>query len=260
MADYFPFILPAFSKRKAVRSTLRGKLGDHVLSGRKEMDVFHKITYVFPKLTNREYTIIDDSFRSCNGGVTSINIPHWGDPRLVSAISGDRVSVHTVKGLSSNVGDGGNRVLMWKNSGDYGRECSVSWHTLTDTSKSWSNNEWQDHKILDSDGNELNASSNTSTGLIMTASPVSGPYLIYQCADRTLSNIDTGTRVVTLNASPVVTYSAKETFVIPVYECYYAEDELGGLKQTGEWNKETNEDYGPFWQGEISFIQKGTGT
>ena len=54
-----------------------------------------------------------------------------------------------------------------------------------------------------------------------------------------------------------MTYSGWEQFVMPVYEGYYSEDRLGAIEQDG-FNRESNDAYGPFYQGEIMFVQKGT--
>jgi len=57
-----------------------------------------------------------------------------------------------------------------------------------------------------------------------------------------------------------MTYTSPvEKFVLPVYECYYAQDSLG-LEATEDFNYEPNDNYGPYYSGSIEFIQKGTGT
>ena len=75
----------------------------------------------------------------------------------------------------------------------------------------------------------------------------------------TIASIDTSLRQLTLAASPVLTYNVPwEKFVLPVYQCRYAADELG-LEPNGEFNRESSDNYGPYWAGQIEFIQKGTG-
>lgn len=196
-----------------------------------------------------------------DGGVTSFYVVDWNDPRPISAISGLHVTVNNTQGLSVNSGDGGNNIILWQNSGDYGDNCSISGFVFTDTTKSWDTNEWQKHSIMDSVGAEYNASVNTSNTLtVVSGTPVSGAYDIYQYVHATLASIDTSLRRLTLDASPVLAYSTPwEKFVLPVYRCHYASDELG-LEPTGEYNYESNDNYGGYWSGQIEFIQKGTGT
>jgi len=69
--------------------------------------------------------------------------------------------------------------------------------------------------------------------------------------------VDENTRVVTVNGSIDLSYSAFKQVLMPVYKCFYAMDSLG-LEPTGEFNLESSDHYGPFYAGEITFIQKGT--
>jgi hypothetical protein len=261
MPNYFPFIIPEFSERKPVRATFRNLLGQQVMATRKETEGYHTITYSFDKITTRQYRIITDHFETVNGGVTSFYVVDWGDPRIVKGVAGDRITLNNITGFSVNAGDGGNNIIIWTPVlGDYGNDSSVTATLLTDTDKAWSVNEWQDFQLMDSGGNEFDISSNQSNSIITTtATLMPGAYEIYQHIDRTVSAIDNANREITLNASPIISYSAWDYFVFPVYECHYSADNLNQLKQTREFNLEANDNYGPFWSGAISFIQKGTG-
>ncbi len=262
MTVFFPFIQPDSCERRAIRTTSRNVLGQHVMATRKKLEVFHRIIYDFQKLSSRQYRIIDDHFRQMDGGVTSFYVVNWGDPRPISSIDGDRVIINNIYGLSSNLGDGGNNVVLWVNTGDYGNECTISANVLTDKTKAWDNNEWNNHKLMDSIGDEFNASSinaNTSNTFAVTTGsvPKAGAYDIHRYHSNTIASIDAGQRKIRLDASPGLSYSAWEQFVLPVYECFFEYDELG-LESDG-FNPESSDNYGAFWTGEITFIQKGTG-
>jgi len=262
MTTFYPFILPDICKRVGIRPTSRAFMGQNVIATRKQYDVYHTIRYSYGLLSSRQFRIIDDHFRTMDGGKTSFYVVDWGDPRPISAIAGDRVTVNNVQGLSVSTGDGGNNIILWQNSGDYGDSCTVSGNVITDTKRTWTDSEWQNHRFMDSVGNRYNASDNTSNTLtISTASTIrSGAYDIYRYVSRTVSSISTTLRRLSLSASPTMTYTSPvEKFVLPVYECYYAQDSLG-LEATEDFNYEPNDNYGPYYSGSIEFIQKGTGT
>ena len=258
---FFPFIQPDISARTPIRTTSRNVLGQHIISTRKKYEVFHTISYTFDMLSARQYRIINNHFRSVDGGVTSFYVIDWNDPRPISAISSLHVTINNIQGLSINSGDGGNNIILWQNSGDYGNDSNISGLVFTDTKKSWTTNEWQNHKIMDSVGAEHSVSSNTAKTLTVTSgTPVSGAYDIYQYVHTTVASINTDLRRLTLTDSPVLSYSLPwEKFILPVYKCRYASDELG-LEPNGEFNHESSDNYGPYWAGQIEFMQTGTGT
>ncbi len=264
MPTYFPFaVQPDFSERIAIHPTLRNMLGQNIMATRKQFEKSHRVIYTYFKLSNRQYRIIDNHADDVDGGVTSFYIVHWGEPKIVKAIdTKGYITLNNISKLSINTDDGGNRICLWENSGDYGNDNTVSGNVITDNKQSWTTDEWQNHQIADSNGIEFTASSNTSNTLTHNASPTGtfypGAYEIYRYETFTVTNINATTRVVTLNASITMTYSAGEQFVMPVYEAFYEKDALE-LEQTGEWNLENSDNYGPFYSGEISFIQKGTG-
>ena len=259
--SFFPFIQPNKSARIPVRPTSRGFMGQQVVQTRKQYNVYHIIRYSYDIISSRQYRILDNHFRSVNGGVTSFWVVDWGDPRPISAISGDRITINNVQGFSANTGDGGNKVLLWQNSGDFGNECTISGQVLTDRKKAWTVNEWQSHRFMDSIGAESYIASNTVNTLTITgATPIAGAYDIYRNASNLVSNIDTGLRKLFMSASPGMVYTTPlEKFVLPVYECFYAQDSLG-LEQLDDFNYEPNDNYGPYYSGTIEFIQSGTGT
>jgi len=259
---FYPFLLPDTCKRTAIRQTSRNFAGQQVIATRKLYEVYHTIRYSYGLLSARQLRILEDHFRIMDGGVTSFYVVDWSDPRPISAISGDDVTVNNVKGLSANSGDGGNNVILWQNSGDYGDACTVSGAVITDSRKAWTVSEWQNHQFMDSVGNRFNTSDKTANTLtISTASTVQpGAYDIYRYFSKTISSIDTDTRIITLSASPEMTYTTPvEKFILPVYECHYAQDSLG-LEQTDDYNYEPNDNYGAYSSGTIEFVQKGTGS
>jgi hypothetical protein len=264
----FPFILPDTCKRTPVRQTSRNFAGQQVIATRKLYEVYHTIRYSYGLMSSRQYRIIDDHFRTMNGGVTSFYVIDWSDPRPISSISGDRVVVNNVQGLSVNAGDGGKNLILWQNSGDYGDNCTASVrdsgsYVMIDKTKAWDDEEWQDHEFMDSVGNRYNASDNTSNKLVITTTSTvfGGAYDIYRYASNTASIISTTTRQIIMSASPEMAYTSPvEKFVIPIYECFYAQDSLGLEPSKDDFNLEPNDNYGPFYSGSIEFIQKGTGT
>lgn len=265
MTVYFPFIQPDLCERKPIRTTKRNVLGQNIMATRKMLDVYHKVTYVYHKLSTRQYRIISNFFRRVSGGVDSFYLVDWGDPRVVKSITGDQVVLNNVDGLTVNAGAGGNRIVLWSNTGDYGNDSEVSGNVLTDRTKTWTASSYGDHFLMDSVGTEHNASvtsgntANTFT-LTLNATPMPGAYDIYQYVNRTIASLIHVDRKLRLNASPVLSYSAWNQFLLPVYECHFESDTLGSLEQTDEFNLEASDNYGPFWAGEISFIQTGTGT
>lgn len=267
MTVYFPFIQPDLCERKSIRTTKRNALGQNVMSTRKMLDVYHRITYVYDKISTRQNRILDNFFRKMSGGVDSFYVVDWGDPRIVKSIAGDRVVLNNVDGLTENAGAGGNRIILWANTGDYGNDSTISGNVLTDSTKAWTASSFADHFLMDSTGKEHNASSlpsgyNTTNTFTMTknATPMPGAYDIYQYVDRTCASVVHADRLLRLNASPILSYGLFDQFVMPVYECFFESDTLAGMEQTGEFNLETNDQYGPFWAGEITFTQSGTGT
>ena len=262
MPIYFPFILPESCKRTPVRSTARNLAGQQVIATRKVYEVFHTIRYTYGLISARQYRILDAHFRIMDGGVTSFYVIDWSDPRPITAISGNDVTVNNVKGFSADSGDGGNNIILWQNRGDFGDDCTVSGKVIRDPRKAWTDNEWQNHQFMDSVGNRFNASENTSKTLtISTASTIqSGAYDIYRYNGRVVSSINSTLRKLTLTASPGMTYTTPvEKFVLPIYECHYAQDSLG-LDATDNFNYEPNDNYGAYYAGTIEFVQKGTGT
>jgi len=235
-------------------------MGQHIIATRKDMEVYHILKYRFEKISSRQFRIIDNHFRNMDGGVTSFYVVDWSDPRVIKAISGDKVTLNNVHGFSSNTGDGGNRVILWSNDGDYGNDSTISSNVLTDLSKSWTVNEWADFKLMDSIGTERTASQNTgNTIMVMSGSLINpGAYDIYQYYNRYVSSLDVSGRNIHLNASPELTFSEYKQFALPVYECFYMEDTLS--LEPEEFNLESNDNYGPLYAGEINFMQKGTGT
>jgi len=265
---YYPFIIPDTCKRTPVRQTSRNFAGQQVITTRKLYEVYHTIRYSYGLISSRQFRILEDHFRTMNGGVTSFYVVDWADPRPISAISGDIVTVNNVNGFSVNSGDGGNNLILWQNSGDYGDSCTASVrgsgsYIITDKTKAWSTSEWQDHKFMDSVGNRFNASDNTETKLTITTTAstvMSGAYDIYRYNSNTASIINTTSRQLVLSASPGMAYTTPvEKFVLPVYECYYAQDSLG-IEPAENFNYEPNDNYGSYYSGSIEFVQKGTGT
>jgi len=259
---YFPVILqPKFSHRVAYRMTSRNLMGQNIMSTRKQQEVFHNITYSFDKLSNRQYRIIENHNASVDGGLHSFKLVHWNEPKIVKAIdSKGYITLNNVSRLSVNSGDGGNRIMLWYDSFDYGNDSEASGPVLTDRTKVWVPDEWQNHKVMDTNGRVFNASTNTAKTLtVVTGTLHPGAYNIFRYEEFTISAIDEITRKITLSASPVMSYDTFRQFVMPVYECFYAEDSLGGLQPTGEWNLENNDEYGPFYSGEILFSQRGSG-
>ena len=258
---YFPFLQPDFSERKAVRPTFVNTLGQHIMTSRKEAEAWHIITYSYSKITTRMYRIIDDFFRTVNGRVTTFYVVDWGDPKIVKAIAGADVTVNNIGGLTSSSGDGGNRIILWKNAVEmaYGNDSTVSGSILTDLSKSWTINEWQNHKLMDTMGTEFSVGSNTGTTItVSSGSPDPGAYDLYRYEAFTISSISG--RVLSLSGAPTMSYSAMQEFLLPVYTCRFMNDSLDGLTQDGTFNKESNDNYGYFWSGTVEFMQAGTGT
>lgn len=260
--SYFPFIQPDLCHRIPVRSTHRNLLGQHVLSTRKELEVFHEISFSFDKLSNRQARIIKNHNASMDGGVTSFYVVDWGEPKIVKAIdTKGYITLNNVMDLSVNDGDGGNRLCLWVNSGEYGNDSEVSGATVTDSSKAWTVNEWQNHKLMDTSGRVFNASSNNSNSILLAngANPHPGAYEIFRYENHTVSSINQASRIVTLSASIEMTYQQFNQFIMPVYQCHYAMDKLDGIAPTGEFNRESSDNYGPYYAGDVVFIQKGTG-
>lgn len=258
---YFPLGLqPDFSERRAVRSTFVNPMGQHILAARKEMEVWHTITYTYSKITTRMYRIIDNFFRTMDGRVSTFYVADFGDPKLVKAIdSKGYITVNNKHGLTASTG-GGNRIILWKNTVEqaYGNDSTFSVDTLTDPGQAWTTNQWQNHKLMDTSGLEVSVNSNTANTITVNASIDSGAYDLYRYEEFTIDLITD--RVLDVSASPVMTYAAMEQFTLPVYTCRFMGDSLDGLNQTGEWNKEPNDQYGPYFSGTVEFMQHGTGS
>uniref|UniRef100_A0A6M3IW09 Uncharacterized protein n=1 Tax=viral metagenome TaxID=1070528 RepID=A0A6M3IW09_9ZZZZ len=237
-------------------------MGQQVIATRKIYEGYHTITYSYDILSSRPYRIINNHFRSMDGGKTSFYVADWGDPRPISAIATVDVTVNNVQGFSVNTGDGGNRIIIWQNSGDYGDVCTVAGSVITDRSKAWTVNEWQNYQFMDSIGTEFTVSSNTANTLtVSSGTPIAGSYDIYRYVERVISTIDTALRKLTLSVDPSISYSTPfEKFVLPVYECFYAQDTLNIVPSDDGFNPEPNDNYGPYYEGSIEFIQHGTGT
>lgn len=259
--SFFPYILPNESNRKPIRPTSRGMMGQQVIQTRKDYEGYNSIRYTYDILSARQYRIIDNHFRSMEGGVTSFYVVDWNDPRPISVISGLHVRVNNVYGFSVNGADGGHNVILWHNSGDYGDDSQASGYVVTDTNKAWDTNEWANHKLMDSIGTECDVESNTSNTITVSGgTPLAGAYDIYRYVHRTVASINNASRRLTLSASPALSYTAPwDKFVLPVYLCHYAQDSHG-LEPTGDFNYEPNDNYGPYYAGTIEFIQRGTGT
>ncbi|MFH1429317.1 MAG: hypothetical protein ABIH39_06190 [Candidatus Margulisiibacteriota bacterium] len=258
----FPMIIPQQCRRIANRPTAKNYMGQQVVATRKIYEAYHTITYNYELLSSRQYRILNNHFRSMDGGKTSFYVVDWGDPRPVSAISTVYITVNNVQGFSINTGDGGNRIIVWQNNGDYGDVCTATGSVITDRSKAWTVNEWAGYRLMDSIGTEFTISSNTANTItVSSGSPMAGAYDIYRYVERVISTIDTALRKLTLSVDPSLTYSkAFEYFVLPVYECFYIQDTLGIEPGDDGFNPEPNDNYGPYYEGQIEFIQKGTGT
>ena len=261
---YFPFIQPEKAFRRAVRPTYRNLLGQHVMATRKEMDVYHEIVYTYDPfpISARQMRIIDHHCASMDGGTYPFKVVDWGGPRVVTAIDGKGyITLNTIQDLSTDTGSGGNRICLWANTGDYGNDSSVSARVLTDTTQAWTTNQWQNHQIMDANGHVFAVASNTGNTVtvsgISVASLDSGAYDIFRYEDFLVTGIDTAQRRVTVNASIVMSYSAWQQFVLPVYTCHYAQDTLD-FEPDG-FLREATDNYGPLYTGEILFVQKGTG-
>ena len=262
MPEFHPFIMPDSCHRIPVRSTHRNILGQHILSTRKELEVFHEITYSYQKISNREQRILRNHNASMDGGVKSFYVVGWGDPKMVKAIdTKGYITLHNVMDLSQNDGDGGHRVCLWMNSGEYGNDSEVDGAILTDRSKAWTSNEWQSHKVMDTSGSVFNASSNDAISILLAddVNPYPGGYEIFRYENHTIALIKNASRIITLDASIEMTFDTLKQFIFPVYQCHYALDRFDSISPTGEFNKELNDNYGPYYAGESVFIQKGTG-
>lgn len=262
MPSIFPFIIPQKCRRLPNRPTARNYMGQQVIATRKIYEVYHTITYSYDLLSARQYRILNNHFRDMDGGKTSFYVVDWGDPRPISAISGRRITINNIQGFSINTGDGGNMVIVWQNTGDYGDDCTVSGVVITDRSKAWTINEWQDHQIIDSIGTEFNASVNSANTLtVITGTPMAGAYDIYRYTKNRIATLTESLRRITLASDPSLTYSTPfEKFVLPIYECFYAQDTLGIEPSDDDFNPEPNDNYGPYYEGQIEFIQRGMGT
>jgi len=242
------------------------------MATRKEFDPFHEVVYQYDAgkgaaLSARQFKIIDNHCASMDGGVTSFYVVDWGDMKHVKAIDKKGyITLHNTKNLSVNSGDGGNRIIVWSMTGDYGNDSTVSGNVLTHLGKNWSTNQWFGYKLMDTDGHVFNASSigprNTANTITLTknATVHAGAYEIFRYEHHVVSAINANTRIVTVNASIIMasSYSTEwEQIVMPVYRCFYAADSLG-LQPTGEFNRESSDNFGQFYAGEINFIQKGT--
>jgi len=262
MPSLFPMIIPQKCKRLPTRPTARNFMGQQVVATRKIYEGYHTITYTYDLLSSRQYRIINNHFRSMDGGKTSFYVADWGDPRPITAISGRRFTVNNIQGFSINAGDGGNIAVVWQNAGDYGDDSTADGAVITDKTKAWSTNEWKSFKVMDSIGTELNASVNTANTLtVTTGAPLSGAYDIYRYAQCQVASINTSLRRLTMAADPSLSFvSLFDKFVLPVYECFYLQDNLTLEPGEDGFNYEPNDNYGPYYEGSIEFIQKGTGT
>jgi len=242
-------------------------MGQQVIATRKIYAGYHIITYSYDLLSSRQYRIINNHFRDMNGGQTSFYVVDWGDPRPISAISGRRITANNVQGFSINTGDGGNRVVVWQNSGDYGDVCTASAkaaaYVIKDPTKAWTVDEWDNHQFMDSIGNNFNASDNTANTLTITTASIvmAGAYDIHRYSECIVASLNASLRRLTMVTDPSLTFSiAFEKFVLPVYECFYAQDTLNLEPSEDGFNPEPNDNYGPYYGGQIEFIQRGTGT
>lgn len=253
---FFPFIKPAMSEKIPIRTTLRNKLGQQVIATRKLLEVYHQIVYSYDIMPIRYYEIIEAHFGQVDGGVNSFDIVDWGRPKLVVSISGSDLVLNSTHNLSINTGDGGNRIILWEDYGDYGDDSTVVGSSLTDKTKAWPTNVWQNYKLLDSGGTELNIVSNTSNTIVVSGTPNIGSYIIYRYETFTIDVISG--RTITVSSPPTMTFLKGYQEVYPVYTGLYQNDQLQ-LKPTGDWNDEINDNYGPYYSGTITFIQQGTG-
>ena len=275
MTTFFPFIEPQTCFKRAIRPTLRNVLGQHVMATRKEFDPFHEIVYRYDEgkgaaLSARQFKIIDNHCASMDGGVTSFYVVDWGDMKHVKAIDKKGyITLHNTKNLSTNYGAGGKNIIIWSMTGDYGNDSTVTGNpnpSLTQLGKNWTPGQWFKYKLMDTDGHVFNATTilvrNTADTIYLNANatPHAGAYEIFRYESHVCSIINEKTRVVTVNASIVIASSWSnewEQVVMPVYRCFYAADSLG-LEPTGEFNRESSDNFGQFYAGEINFIQKGT--
>lgn len=258
----FPFIIPQKCRRTPVRPTARNYMGQQVIATRKIYEVYHTITYSYEILSSRQSRILNNHFRSMDGGKISFYVVDWSNPRPISAIATKRITVNNVQGFSINAGDGGNKIIVWQNSGDFGDDCTVAGAVITDVNKNWTVDEWQNHQIMDSIGTEFNASVNSAKTLtVITGTPMAGAYDINRYTECVVASIDTSARRLTVAADPSLSFSTPfEKFVLPIYECFYVQDSLNIEPSEDGFNYEPNDNYGPYYEGNIEFIQRGTGT
>jgi len=115
---------------------------------------------------------------------------------------------------------------------------------------------------MDSVGSEFNASVNSANTLtVITGTPVSGAYDIHRYAQCQVASLNTDLRRLTMATDPSLSYVALfDKFVLPIYECFYLQDTLNLEPSEDGFNYEPNDNYGPYYDGTIEFIQRGTGT
>ncbi len=246
----FPLIIPDGSSRKPITFTLISQFESTALQTRSKAPKKHNFTYKYSTLFSRQYRIIDNFFGSMLGRATHFDLVHWGDIKQIKAISGSDITLDDISDLTILTGRAGNKVLIWNGvEGDYGVGAG-STNLWTHTGKSWGTNQWAGYILADLLGNEFTIASNTATTLTVTGSPISGAYEIYRYDTRTITTISGST--ITVSSAPMSFKNYLLLFI--VYDVFFATDELP-LEQSGNYCPAWGPDYGPYYQGDIQFIQ-----
>lgn len=247
----FPLIIPDVSSRKPITFTLISQYESMALQTRSKASKKHNFTYKYSTLFSRQYRIIENFFGSMLGRATHFDLVHWGDIKQIKAISGSDITIDNVSALTSITGRAGNKVLIWNGvEGDYGVGVG-STNLWTDTNKSWGTNRWAGYILMDFLGNEFTIASNTATALTVTGSPISGAYEIYRYETRTITNI-VGS-IITVSSAPSMSFKNYLLLFI-VYDVFFTMDELP-LEPSDKFCQAWGPDYGPYFQGDIQFLQ-----
>jgi len=248
----FPLIIPDISQGKPITFTLVSTFESMALQTRSKASKKHLFTYKYSTLFLRQYRIINNFYSSMLGRATHFDLVHWGDIKQIKAISGSDITLDDISDLTALTGRAGNKVLIWNGvEGEYGIGVGGT-NSLIDTGKSWGTNRWAGYILMDFLGNEFVIASNTATTLTVTGSPIPGFYEIYQYQTRTITTI-TGS-VITVDSAPMSYKNYLLLFIL--YDVFFATDDLP-LEPSGEHCLNWGPDYGPYYQGDIQFIQNG---
>jgi len=248
----FPLIIPDISQRKPTTSTLVSRFESTVFQTRSKGSKRHLFTYKYSTLFSRQYRIINNFYSSMLGRATHFDLVHWGDIKQIKAISGSNITLDDVSDLTILTGRAGNKVLIWNGvEGDYGVGVG-STNLWTDANKSWGTNRWAGYILMDFLGNEFTIASNTANTLTVTGSPISGFYEIYQYQTRTITTI-TGS-IITVNSAPMSYKNYLLLFIL--YDVFFVTDDLP-LEPSGDHCLNWGPDYGPYYHGDIQFMQNG---